>query len=162
MAVAFAHYARFLDRSGNYIPGRSYQNFFVGEARTFESVQYFFGPYGISGLSSSRNGDGGQASLISTANEITVQLFSEAILSRWLLEVKTVSIVVAESAPFTESATIASEIWACTGGSSDIGQAQVVITLSSPLNAARQEIPGRVLTRSMVGAIPPTGQIVIS
>jgi hypothetical protein len=160
MAVAFAHYARFLDRTGSYIAGRSYQNFFVGETRTFDSVQYLFGPYGIAGLSSSRNGDSGQASLIATANEITVPLFSEAILNRWLLEVKTVSIIVAEATAFTESTVIASEVWACTGGSNDLERP--TITLSSPLNAARQEIPGRILTRSMVGAIPPTGQIVIS
>lgn len=160
MAVAFAHYVRFLDKSGQYIAGRNYQNFFVGESRTLSSIAYQFAPFGISGLSSTRNGDVAQASLISTANEITVPMFSEVILNRWLLEVKTVGITILEGQFFTEGMTIANEVWACTGGNSDLEK--VSITLSSPLNAVNKEIPGRVLTRKMVGAIPPTGQITIS
>lgn len=160
MAVAFAHYIRFIDREGLYINGRNYQNFFVGETRTFESLPYQFGPYAIVGLSSTRNGDVPQGSIVATPNEVMSPLLAEATISRWLVEIRTVSITVAEGMPFVEGRTIASEIWACTAGGADVERATV--TLSSPTDAALREIPGRVLTRSMVGMIPPTGQIVIS
>lgn len=160
MAVAFAHYTRFLDQDGVYVNGRNYQNFFVGENRTYQSITYGFAPFNIVGLTSSRNGDVGQASLISVPNEITVPLFAEIILNRWMMEIKTVAINVAENEPFAESMDVALEVWACVGGTTEVDK--ITITLSSPLNAAMKEIPARVLTRSMVGAIPPTGQIVVS
>lgn len=160
MAVAFAHYIGFVDKSGLEIPGRKYQNFFVGESRTYQSISYQFAPFAVVGISSSRNGDVGEGSLVSVPNEITVSLFSEAILSRWIIDIKTIAISMNEFQQFTESSTIASEVWACIGGSNE--NDRITITLSSPINAAMKEIPGRVLTRSMVGAIPPTGQIAIS
>lgn len=160
MAVAFAHYTRFTDQDGAYVNGRNYQNFFVGESRTYQSIAYGFAPFNIVGLTSSRNGDVGQASLITIPNEITVPLFAEVILNRWMMEIKTVAISVAEDEPFSESMDIAMEVWACTGGTTEVDK--ITITLSSPLNAAMKEIPARVLTRAMVGAIPPTGQIVVS
>lgn len=160
MAVAYAHYILFLDKDGNYINGRSYQNFFVGETRSYEARSYSFAPFAIVGLNSGRNGDVGQASLITTPNEITVQLFAEIILNKWLAEISTVSLLIRENQSFTESVLISREIWACVGGNSDVEK--ITVTLSSPLNATLKEIPGRVLTRAMVGAIPPTGQIVLS
>lgn len=160
MAVAFAHYSKFLYKDGTEVPGRTYQNFFVGETRVYDSVNYYFAPYGISGLASSRNGDVPQATLIAACNQITVPLFSQVVLNRWLLEIKTVAIKINEDRTFTESGTISQELWACTGGTSD--SERVSITLSSPINAVDKQVPGRVLTRAMVGAIPPTGQIVIS
>jgi hypothetical protein len=159
MAVAFAHYTRFIDVNGNYINGRNYQNFFVGETRNYQSISYGFAPFAIIGLTSGRNGDVGEASLVSVPNGITVPLFAEMILDNWMIEVRTVAIKIAEGEAFTESADIALEVWACTGGTADVEK--ITVTLSSPLNAAMKEIPNRVLTKSMVGAIPPTGQITI-
>lgn len=160
MTVAFAHYIRFMDGSGNFIGGRNHQNFFVGESRTYDTILYHFAPFSVIGLSSSRNGDVPEASLISVANEITVPMFSESILNRWFVEIKTVGISVGEVGGFRERGTISVDLWACTGGNTDTERASIV--LSSPLNAVGKEVPGRVLTRRMVGAIPPTGQIVIS
>jgi hypothetical protein len=160
MAVAFAHYTRFKTLEGEYVSGRDYQNFFVGETRSHNGNSYSFAPFTIVGLSSSRNGDVAQASLVSVPNAITSPLFHEVIISFWLIEITTVAINMNEDQTFTEGIDIALELWSCTAGTVDTNR--ITITLSSPLNAAQREIPGRVLTRSMVGSIPPTGQIVIA
>jgi hypothetical protein len=157
MDVAIAHYVRFKQRESGYVSSRSYQNFFVAESRNFGGVIYPFAPFTIAGNTSTRGGDAMQASLVSVPNDITVSLFAEAVSSRWLLEVKTVLLSRTSGTFFTESSTITEEIWACTGGNEDHEKA--TITLASPLDAARAQIPKRVLSSYLVGALPSTGAI---
>lgn len=157
MDVAVCHYVRFKQRGGSYVSSRSYQNFFVAESRNFGGVIYQFAPFAISGNTSNRGGDAMQASLVSVPNDITVSLFAEAVSSRWLLEVKTVLLSRTAGTVFSEASTITNEIWACTGGNED--HEKVTITLASPLDAARAQIPKRVLSSYLVGALPSTGSI---
>ena len=156
-ALAIAHYVRFLGKGGSY-KGANYQNFFIGEARTYGGIKYFFAPFMVAGTASTRGGDVGQSALIMPPSDLSVGMAADAITNRWLVEVSTVRITATEGQTITEDTTYSTEIWSCTAGSSRPHES-IRIELSSPLDAARATIPGRVLSRYMVGAVPPTGQI---
>lgn len=155
--VAFAHYIRFLDKSGAYIPNRNYQNFFVAEQRTFSGVGYVFAPFGLTGMTSTRGGDNPTTNLVSIPNDLSVSLVAEAALASWLVEVRTVNITVTEAGSMTEGAVLISDIWSCSSGNQD--SEKIVLILSSPLDATQAQVPKRVLSSYLVGSVPPTGAI---
>lgn len=173
MRIALANYIRFKYKTGEYVPARAYQNFFVGESRTVSTVIYQFAPFRITGNISNKGGDTAQASITTIPNALTVGLATEAVINYWLVEVKTLVINTETLAPengnqligtnagsFTEGGLISTEIWSC----STMGQdyEKITITLSSPLDAARKQIPRRVLSQVLVGSVPPTGTIAAS
>lgn len=170
MQVALAHYIRFKYKDGNYVPARAYQNFFISEARTFQSTSYQFAPFRISGTISNRGGDTAQASITTIPNSLTVGLSTESVLSYWLVEIKTVAIIATTLAPetgnqligletgsFSEAGVIATELWMCGNLSQDYER--ITISLMSPLDATRKQVPSRVLSERLVGRVPPTGTI---
>lgn len=170
MRVALANYIRFKYKDGTYIASRSYQNFFVGESRTLSGVIYPFAPFRISGNISNKGGDASQASLTTVPNALTVGICTEAVLNYWLLEISTYLITATslaqptgnqligtEAGSFTEGGLIATELWSCTTLSQDYEK--ITITLSSPLDAVRRQIPRRVLSQNLVGSVPTTGNI---
>lgn len=154
--IAIAHYVRFRLREGGYVPARSYQNFFVGETRTYSGADYQFAPFLLHGGSSNRTADQGQASLLMEPNEISVNLMTEAVGSNWLVEANTVYITADEGVAFTEEGLIASELWSCSGYRQERG---LSLILSAPLDAARAQAPTRALSSRLVGSLPATGQI---
>lgn len=158
MDIAIAHYVRFKLRGGAYVPGRSYQNFYVGESRDYQGVRFFYGPFAISGSGSNRGGDQGQSALVMPANDLSTNLLAEAVLSNWLLEVNTVYILADEGAAFFEAAVLSREIWSCSSAMLNPAEQQQ-LTLSAPLDAVKAQVPKRVLSSNLVGSIPPTGAI---
>lgn len=158
MDLAIGHYVRFKLRGGSYIPARSYQNFFIGETRTFQSASYEYGPFAISGSGGTRGGDQGQSALVMPANDISTNLLAEAVLSNWLLEVNTVYITADELTAFAEAALLSREIWSCSSAALNPADQQQ-LTLSAPLDAVKAQVPKRVLSSKLVGSIPPTGAI---
>lgn len=157
MDIAIGQYIRLKDFRGNYAPARAFQNFFVGETRTWEGVAYTFAPFGISGTTSSRNGDGVSGTLVSVPNDLTVGVTVEATLNRWLIEVRTVHITCTEDTAFNESATLAIETWNIASFSQESDK--ITLTLASPLDATKLQVPKRVLCQYLVGAVPATGTI---
>lgn len=173
MQVTVAHYIRFKYKDGTYIPARAYQNFFVGEARTFQDVYYQFAPYRISGVISNKGGDTAQASITTIPNALTIGVATESVLSYWFVEIKTVIINASTTAPssgdqlvglepgaFSEAGVIATELWMCGNLSQDYEK--ITIALMSPLDATRKQVPNRVLNENLVGKVPPTGSIYAS
>jgi hypothetical protein len=173
MRIALAQYIRFKTKSNVYVPSRSYQNFFIGETRSLLGVPYTFAPFRISGSISNKGGDTAQASLTTIPNALTVGACTEAVLNYWLLEVSTYLISATSLAPevgeqligtetgsFTEAGLLATELWSC----STMGQdyEKISITLSSPLDATRRQVPRRVLSEGLVGSVPATGNITAS
>jgi hypothetical protein len=157
MDIAVASYITFTLRDGTAINGQSYQNFFPGETRTYGGTAYKFAPFVLSGNRSSRGGETGQSSLITTPNPLTVNLIAEAATNHWLVDVQTVILDTPEDASISESYTISTEIWSCVSGSHDYEK--VTLILSSPLDATREQVPKRVLSQYLVGSLPPTGTI---
>lgn len=173
MKVGIAQYIRFKEVSGGYLPSRNYQNFFVEDSRTFNSVIYEFAPYRISGAISIKGGDSIQASITTIPNDLTVGLATESVTSGWVVEINTVYVnavaaVVSGSTPlvgtaegaFEEGGLLSTEFWNCSSMSQDYEK--VTITLSNPLDATRKQVPKRVLSTNLVGSLPPTGSIFAS
>jgi hypothetical protein len=157
METAIVNYIRFKTKGGGYVNDQNFQNFFVGATRNYENVNYRYAPFLITGTVSTRGGDAPRASLVTVPNEITVSTISEAVISFWLVEVKTVLLAMGEDGSFTDQAMLSQEIWSCVSGSHDFEK--VSITLSSALDAARGQVPKRVLSSYLVGSIPPSGNV---
>lgn len=158
MDIVIAHYIRFKTKGGSYLSGQAYQNYFVGETRNYSGVSYDFAPYVVVGTSSSRGGDVPQANIVTVPNNITLGITSEAILNGWLVEVATVLLGRTSGTVFSEQNTIANELWSCSSGGKKDDTATII--LSSPLDAARQQFPKRVLSSYLVGSTPPTGNVI--
>jgi hypothetical protein len=155
---SFAEYIRFMDKAGNYIPARAFQNYFVNKTRLFSTVYYEFAPFGVSGTSAKRGGATSSGGLVSIPNDITVSIFTEAILSGWLVEIKTVVIDSVEGEPLAEGQVVLTQVWACSGGPQD--EEKCAINLRNPLDAVDQQVPKGFLSSYRVGNLPPSGNII--
>jgi hypothetical protein len=173
MQVAIAHYIRFKYKDGTYVPARAYQNFFVSEIRSFQSVSYQFAPFRISGVISNKGGDTAQANITTVPNSLTVGVATESVLNYWMVEIQTIVINATTLAPetgnqligvetgsFTEVGVLATELWMCGNLTQDYEK--ITISLMSPLDATRKQVPNRVLSETLVGKVPPTGTIYAS
>ena len=157
---SFAEYIRFMDKAGNYIAARAFQNYFVNKTRLFSGIKYEFAPYAVSGTSSKRGGATSSGGLVSIPNDLTVSIFTEAILSGWLVEIKTVVIESTEGEALAESGVALTQIWACSGGPQD--EEKCAINLRNSLDAVSQQVPKGFLSSYRVGNLPPSGNIISS
>ncbi len=155
-AFAFVNYARFMVNSST-ATAYAYQNFSVNTNRTYSGVTYNFLPFAISTGAGSKGGDRSEAVLGAGTNDISVNIFAEAVQSRWLLELKTVSLDITD---FSDDALIRSELWRV--ASYDMDTEKVLLKLTSPLDAVRSDVPRRVLSTELVGALPSSGSLVVS
>lgn len=152
---AFVNYARFMqDVSTPTV--YAYQNFSVNQTRIYGGVTYSFLPFAVSTGAGSKGGDRPEAVLGAGTNQISVNIFAEAVQSRWLLELKTVSLSVTD---FSDDALIRSELWRV--ASYDMDTEKILLKLTSPLDAVSSDVPRRVLSTSLVGALPTSGSLVV-
>lgn len=155
-AYAFANFVRFKDQSSTYI-GSGYQNFFINEDRTYDGVVYGYAPFALSSGSGSRGGERSSASLVAGTNGITVNIFAEAVQTKLMLEVKTVSL---DPLTFEDEALVASELWRV--ASYEMDTTRIILKLTSPLDAVKAVVPRRTLSTQLVGALPTSGSLVVS
>ena len=154
-AFAFINYARFMQDSSTPTV-YAYQNFSVNQTRIYEGVTYSFLPFAVSTGAGSKGGDRSEAVLGAGSNQISVNIFAEAVQSRWLLELKTVSLSVTD---FSDDALIRSELWRV--ASYDMDTEKILLKLTSPLDAVSSDVPRRVLSTALVGALPTSGSLVV-
>ena len=155
-AYAFVNYVRFKTQADAYT-GTPYQNFSINEQRVYDGITYSFAPFAISSGGGARGGERSSASLVAGTDAISVNLFSEAVQNRYMLEIKTVSL---DPLTFTNEALVASEIWRV--ASYDMDTTRVVLKLTSPLDAVKAQVPRRTLSTALVGALPTSGALVVS
>lgn len=153
---AFVNYTRFLQGDGT-PTAYAYQNFSINQTRTYATVEYAFAPFAYTLGAGSKGGDRSESSLVAGLDQISVNLFAEAVESRWLLEVKTVSL---NPETFADDALVRSELWRI--AQYEMDTERIVLKLSSPLDATKGDIPRRRLSTALVGALPSTGSLVIS
>jgi len=151
--LAIGIYLKLLDSSGN-DTGYQFQNFFQGETRTYNGVDYVFGSFGFSGGTLDLEGGNISASLIFSVNPVSLSVFGQAVNDFWLAEIRTVWL---EPEALTETAQHSEELYAITGYNHDGNQLSV--RLGSPIDAVQSNVPRRVLTTALVGELPSTGQI---
>jgi hypothetical protein len=169
--ITIASYALFRTRDGLAINNRAYQDFFIGQSRTWEENIYLFAPFAIQGELASSAADASAATIVMPPNILTVALAAEAALNRWLLEVKYVQIGAAATTQpdFTEISTIATDLWVCSGYrvvvpivAEDESEQAVTLELISPINAVEARTPNCVLQDWQVGSLPVTGNVLLS
>lgn len=156
---ALARYLRFRNSAGAYVTDGSWQDFFPGENRVFNSVTYRFAPMVFSGKLTSGGADSPTLTLVTIPNALTVNILTEAVRGNYRAEVLTVNIQQREDNTFLEGAIFSREVWAVRGGTNeDTDEARVTLRMSSPLDAVSRQL-GRPLSKILVGSLPATGQI---
>jgi len=153
MTIAIGTYARLLNHDGNPLP-YMFQNFHVGETRSYNGRDYMFAGFGFSGGTVDLQAGNIEASLVFAVNDLDLNLFNQAVSDRWLIEIRTVWL---DPDTLDEGSTYGEEVYAITGLEHD--SSRVSLRLGSPLDAVSQNAPRRLLTSDLVGALPSTGQI---
>lgn len=153
MTIAIGTYIKLLnaDQSST---GYLFQNFFQGETRTFNSENYVFAAFGFSGATLDLQAANISANLVFALNELGLTIFNQAVLDKWLIELRTVWL---NPDTLTETSLYSEETYAVIGLEHD--SSRLSVRLGSPLDAVRQNAPRRSLTQALVGSLPTTGDI---
>ena len=136
-----------------------FQNFFIGETITNESESFDFVPFGYSGTSQNRTGDGTSCELMlpnSTENVgvLTRQFSQNAIDGRWLAYVRVLIVNPDDKSSFTTLSRFYGQV---TAGAWD--NSTIRLTLNSVLDAISTDIPQRKINQALVGNLPTTSGV---
>lgn len=156
MTIAIGIYLKLKTSQGTESNYR-WQNFFKGETRRYDNSDYSYGGFGFSGGTLDLEAGNIQASLVFDLNTISLSVFEQAAREFWIAEIRTVWL---DPVTFAEGSEHSQEVYAITGFSHDNSRLQV--QLGSPLDAVSVNVPRRVLTTSLVGNLPSSGQINLS
>jgi hypothetical protein len=86
-SYAYVNYTRFLESDGTPTI-YAYQNFTVDGERLYEGTIYKFAPFAYALGAGSKGGERSSTSLLAGLDQISVNLFAEAVQNRYLLQVK--------------------------------------------------------------------------
>lgn len=146
--IAVVNYIRFKQKAGTHL-NQNFQNFFIGQSRNYDGTTYLFAPFAFNSNSATRGGERSDCALVLPLNDISVNLAQEMAANNRLLEVKSVEV---NPNTFAEVQLIATELWRVAGYETDVEK--VVIRLQTPLDAVVAQIPRRVISEELVGALP--------
>lgn len=132
----------------------AFQNFFSSEARSYGGISYTYAGFGFSGSSVDLQGSNIRAGLVFAVSELLLNFIQEVADNRWIVRIRTVWL---DPEDLTETATYTEETYQVVGFQHD--NSRLSLDLSSPLDAVAGQTPRRVLTQSLVGALPTTGSI---
>ena len=146
-----------------------FQNFFIGKEITHQSPlqreqslpgsNYIFVPFGFSGVTVNRTGDGLEATLVFPNNDLSRAWGVSAIESSWLMEVDV--LIIEDPDPDTGLATTNTITHTytgqVTGGQWD--NTSLNLELSSVLDAVGTDVPRRTLTQRIVGNLPVSNNV---
>jgi hypothetical protein len=142
-----------------------FQNFFIGEQVTHQGTTeqtpqiYQFVPFGFSGVTVNRTGDGLEATLVFPNNDLARSWGVNAIEGSYLMEVEV--LIIEDSDPdsgLTAShTTVHTYTGQVTGGQWD--NTSLSLELSSVLDAVGTDVPRRSLTQRMVGNLPISNSV---
>ena len=131
-----------------------FQNSKPGETIAYRGHNYQYLPFAYQGMSKNRSGDNLEAALVLSANAISMGYAARAVQKKWNIRVSSCSM---HPVNFTVGRTLATEFWLAASMSYDVETIEIL--LSSSIDAVGASAPTRVLTRSMVGALPTSGQV---
>lgn len=153
---AIGTYVEFVDRVGDFT-GYAFQNFAIGEIRFFLERPYQAAGFGFSGASYSLEGENISAQLEFAVTDLVLSFAQIACDNFWLTNVRTVWL---DLETLAETGVYSEEIYSVQSFTND--HQRLVFDLSSPIDAFTAQIPRRVLSRCLVGALPSTGSLVLS
>jgi hypothetical protein len=149
---AFAHVVR-IKRKAEIL--HRFQNFFIGAEATYDSATYLFVPFGFSGVTVNRTGDGLEATLVFPNNTLSRGLADTAINDNYVVEVE-VLLVDSEDALGTHT-KVHSFIGQIVSGQWD--NVSLNLQLSSVLDAVGTDVPRRSLTQKLIGNLPISNNV---
>lgn len=169
-SYAFGHFLQLSPASarqnqlGEYMaPIYKFQNFFINREVTYDGNEYLFLPFGFSGVTINRTGDGTEANLIFPNNAQSKLWADEAIKNRWLAQVDVV-FTEPDAAEQTSGNPVVSTsdrihryTSQITGGSWN--EVSLQVSLSTILDAVGGNVPRRTLTQRLVGRIPTSSNV---
>ena len=136
-----------------------YQNFFIGKEITHNNLKYQFVPFGFSGVTVNRTGDGLEATLVFPVNDVSLGWGIAAIESTWIMEVDV--LIIENSDPDTGLSATNTIVHTYTGqvlgGQWD--NTSLNLELGSVLDAVGTDVPRRALTNRIVGNLPVSNNV---
>jgi hypothetical protein len=147
-----------------------FQNFFIGKRIRHSSPaqrlknpiptsSYQFVPFGFSGVTVNRTGDGLEATLVFPNNEVSRPWALDAIDESWVMEVDV--LIIEDPDPDTglevTNTIVHTYTGQVTGGQWD--NTSLNLELSSVLDAVGTDIPRRSLTKRIVGNLPISNNV---
>ena len=153
---AFGHVLRI---TANNTVSFRFQNFFIGKALTHGGDKYQFVPFGFSGVTVNRTGDGLDASLVFPNNTLTRSWGVKSVEEAYLMEVEV--LIIEDSDPTSgltaTHTTVHTYTGVVTGGQWD--NVSLNLELGSILDAVGTDVPRRSLTQKIVGNLPITNGV---
>ena len=137
---------KYIQNASNFI---SYQS--VG-AETAE--KYYYLPFLYQGAAKNRTGDNIEAGLVFSNNVLAMNRARQAVQEKWHVEV---SVCIANPTTLEFERTLTNDSWLAATMSYDPETVEVL--LSSAIDAVGSNAPTSILTSSLVGALPTSGQI---
>ena len=136
-----------------------FQNFFIGKQLTHNGDNYQFVPFGFSGVTVNRTGDGLEATLVFPNNDLSRSWGVDAIINNFVMEVEV--LIIEDSDPDTGTSathtTVHTYTGQVTGGQWD--NVSLNLELSSVLDAFGTDVPRRSLTEKLVGNLPISNSV---
>nr|BAR24419.1 putative phage minor tail protein [uncultured Mediterranean phage uvMED] len=136
-----------------------FQNFFIGKEITHSGSGYQFVPFGFSGVTVNRTGDGLEATLVFPNNDLSRAWGVSAIENSWLMEIDV--LIIEDPDPDTGLAATNTIVHTytgqVTGGQWD--NTSLNLELSSVLDAVGTDVPRRSLTKRTVGNLPISNNV---
>ena len=127
-----------------------FQNFFIDQQITHQSANYTFVPFGFSGVTVNRTGDGLEATVVFPNNELSRAWGVNAINQNWVMEVDV--LIIDDDAKDGPHKTVHSYTGQVVGGQWD--EVSLNLQLSTVLDAVGTDVPRRSLTKELVGNLP--------
>ena len=127
-----------------------FQNFFINQQITHQSDNYTFVPFGFSGVTVNRTGDGLEATVVFPNNEVSRAWGVNAINQNWVMEVDV--LIIDDDAKDGPHQTVHSYTGQVVGGQWD--EVSLNLQLSTVLDAVGTDVPRRSLTKELIGNLP--------
>ena len=135
------------------VEGR-YQNGKVEGAIVLEGQNFFYLPFIYQGATITRSGDNLQSTITMAVNTLAMNIAHQAVEGDYQVELQTWAM---DPSTFNPGKQLTHEYWIAAGLAYDPDALQ--IQLSSPIDAVGAQVPNRVLTTKLVGALPVTASV---
>jgi len=144
-----------------------FQNFFIGQEITHKGSKYQFVPFGFSGVTVNRTGDGLEATIVfpnksgekDGSGRLARNWAVNALNKSWIMEVDV--LIIEDPDPETglaaENTVVHTYVGQVTGGQWD--NVSINLELSTVLDAVGTDVPRRALTKTNVGNLPISNNV---
>ena len=135
-------------------PNYRFQNFWVGESvnHPTQNFKYDFMPFAFSGVSYNRSGENSQTELVFPNKELVRNFVDRAVKGKWICIIDTCLITdIGEQSSeilFSYTGQVSGSTWK---------DADLMLTLSSVLDAVTANVPSRNFDAGLVGPLPISG-----